>query len=164
MSSIEFSAPWGKLLWAFTVMGCLIFSSFIGAILIDGSAPNSLKATLIGIGVFIFGFCALGAVRGYRIEQDAVVVRRLLWETRISLNGLDSVEHDEDLIKGALRIGNGGIFVFSGWFWSRRLGWFRLYGNDILGRAVIFSVNGKSWMVTPGQPLTFVEELKKKIG
>ena len=163
MNSKRFSAPWGKLLSTFTIIGatCMVLAA-LTAVLSEDLPAIARVATLAGaIGVTIL--CALGAVRGYRIEGDKLMVERLLWETEIDLRGLESVEHHQDLIKGSLRVGNGGFFVFSGWFWSRKLGWFRLMGNDIIGRAVLLSIKGKRWMVTPSHPHTFVEELESRI-
>ena len=65
---------------------------------------------------------------------------------------------------GSIRVGNGGLFVFSGYFWTRALGWFRLYGNDILGRAVLLDFGDRKVVITPGDPQAFVAAAEKLIG
>lgn len=88
--------------------------------------------------------CTIFIVRGYQIEDNELILNRLGWNTTISLDGLQKVTHTKDLMKGSIRIGNGGFFVFSGWFWSKKLGWFQLAGNDILGRAVLLEFENKN--------------------
>lgn len=152
----RFRAPWGKLLSGITLVstGLLGFATFA----IWSTSP------LLGL-VFAgtLAICAAGAVRGYRIDGDTLVIERLGFDKRVSLKGLTAARHDKDLIQGSLRVGNGGLFVFSGYYWSKKLGWFRLHGNDILGRAVLLEIDGKKWMITPEYPNTFVEEISKHI-
>ena len=113
---------------------------------------------------FIWAVCGLFVVRGYRLEGTTLFIKRLFWETEVPLEGLVSVRHDNKLMKGALRVGNGGLFVFAGWYWSKEHGWFHLAGNDILGRAVLLETPRAKWMITPGDPKRFVAVAEELIG
>ena len=155
-TTTHYTAPWGKLLWGFTILG----AGVLGAATV-ATAPVSLPLSLLFGGTI--AICAGGAVRGYRIEGDTLIIERLGRDKRVSLKGLSGVRHGKDLMDGAIRVGNGGLFVFSGFYRTPELGWFRLHGNDILGRAVVFVVDGKKWMVTPDNPEAFVAELEKRI-
>ena len=68
------------------------------------------------------------------------------------------------MIQGSIRVGNGGLFVFAGMFWSKKLGWFRLAGNDILGRCVLLELPDRKWMITPDDPDAFVAAVSPLIG
>jgi hypothetical protein len=81
----------------------------------------------------------------------------------ISVHGLKNVIHEKNLMKGALRIGNGGFFVFSGWFRSKKLGWFHLVGNGILSRPVLLECEDKKWIVTPENPDECISILNEQI-
>ena len=153
----RFNAPWGKLLYAFTFVGASVCAGAAWTSAVVGAPvlATVCAGTLVG--------CAAFAVRGYRLEGDTLVIERLGWEKRVSLAGLEAVHHDKNLIDGALRVGNGGLFAFCGWFWSRKIGWFKLAGNDILGRAVLLELEGEKWMITPADPETFVAAARQLI-
>ncbi len=99
-------------------------------------------------------------VRGYRIVTGALMVRRLFWETRIPLAGLASAEHEPEIMKGCLRLfGNGGLFSFTGWFWNRRHGMFRVIATNTEDM-VALEIGGKTIVVSPDRPSEFIATLK----
>ena len=141
----------------------------------------STAATLICLGVAVFSwqrghhgflrfwlplllpFSALPfMVRGYRIAPGALMVRRLFWETEIALAGLASAEPDPEIMKGCLRLfGNGGLFSFSGWFWNRRHGIFRVIATNTRDM-VVLKIAGKTIVVSPDRPSEFIAALERK--
>jgi hypothetical protein len=157
-----FDAPWGKLLWTFTSVATVVMLS-VPVVMWKAGAPGLLGWGLGGVMIVTWTTCALFAVRGYRLEAGDLVIERPFWDTRVSLAGLQSVRHDKDLISGAIRVGNGGLFAFAGWFWSKQHGWFHLAGNDILGRCVLLEWADQKWMITPGDPEGFVLQFKGQI-
>ena len=155
------SAPWGKLLTVFTAIS---LSMMAGLVVVSASiAPAPWPMIVIASVALLTGVCALCMVRGYRIEGDTLCIERLGWVKRVSLVGLRRATHHTALIHGAVRVGNGGFFVFAGWFWSRKLGWFHLVGNDILGRAVLLELPDAKWMITPDDPDAFVTAVSELI-
>ncbi len=155
----HYTAPWGKLLYGMTALGTAVIGGAIVATFAAApTAPSVLLAAFMGATLMI---CATGAVTGYRIEGKTLIIERLGRNKRVSLEGLTAIRHDNDVMRGALRVGNGGLFVFSGFYWNRREGWFRLHGNDILGRAVVLEVDGTKWVITPESPEAFVAEVKR---
>jgi hypothetical protein len=143
----------------------------------------SAAATLICLGVAIFSwqrghhgllrfwlplllpFYALPfTVRGYRITNGALMIRRLFWETRISLAGLASAEHEPEIMKGCLRLfGNGGVFSFTGWFWNRRHGLFRIFATNTQDM-VALKIGRKTIVVSPDRPAEFIAAFEGKGG
>lgn len=160
MTNSKFEAPWGALLWVFTSLGCVVVVGGFAAVAMNAAMPPPARLTLCTVFAVTLIGCALTAVRGYRLEDGALVIERLGWEKRVPLAGLRAATHDKSLLDGALRVGNGGLFAFAGMFWSRKLGWFHLVGNDILGRPVLLEFADQKWLVTPDDPERFIAELR----
>ena len=160
MTTTDYTAPWSKLLWAFTTIGVgVLGGTILAAVLVP--FPGSLALAVIA--VVTLALCAIFAPRGYRLSGNTLTIDRMIGDNSVSLATLKAVTHGEDLIKGALRVGNGGLFAFSGMYWSRRHGWFHLSGTDILGRAVLLELEDAKWMITPGDPKRFVADARRLI-
>ena len=113
--------------------------------------------TLLGI---VMGGSILSVVRDYRIVGDTLVVRRLLWQTRIPLRGLVEVRSGASLTAGSLRLmGNGGFFSSTGQYWNRSLGRYRLLANDA-SRAVLLRFVDRRVVVAPQEPERLVQEVR----
>ena len=55
----------------------------------------------------------------------------ILRETALDLSGVTSVCHDPAAMKGSIRVfGKGGLFAFTGFYWSRTIGRYRAYVMD----------------------------------
>ena len=156
MQPVEFAAPWGPALrvastatvamLAILALGFLIFVPF-------GTAFGVLLLTLP---VAIVVAAALCMVRGYELTETDIIVRRLGWNTRLPMAGLQSVGGDAEAMKGSLRLfGNAGLFSFSGHFWNRRLGRFRALATDP-SRAVVLRYPKRTVVITPGDPQHFI--------
>jgi hypothetical protein len=62
-------------------------------------------------------------------------------------------------MKGSLRTcGNGGVFSFTGWYWSQSLGFYRAFVMD-LNRTVVLRFGRRTVVVSPDDPAGFVAEL-----
>lgn len=147
-----YKAPWGKAL--------KIVSVFATAILLAVAVwpvPGLWWFRILPLAVLAGAVPFV--VRGYEIREGALLIRRLWWGTRIELASLQSVQFDTEALKGSLKTcGNGGLFSFTGWFWSRRLGAYRMYVTD-LTRPVVLTFAGRRIVVSPEQPEAFVREL-----
>jgi hypothetical protein len=61
-----------------------------------------------------------------------------------------------DALRGAWRVfGNGGLFSFTGEFWSRKLGRFRALATDP-ERAVVLRWPKRTIVITPHDPQQFI--------
>ncbi len=106
---------------------------------------------------------ALFVVRGYAVDGSHLCVDRLVSRTRMPLAGLARVWTDPRACRGSLRIfGNGGLFSFTGWFYSRRLGRYRLFGTD-LSRAVVLRWPDRVVVVTPTAPQALIDCLRERV-
>jgi Bacterial PH domain len=158
MSPIEFRAPWSKSLKVLTTFSLAVLALVTVVALSTAVPPQAsfIRPLLVLVTVSV----ALGAlpfmVRGYVLTEDAILVKRLGWMTRLPLHGLRSVSGDVDALRGAWRVfGNGGLFSFTGEFWSRRLGRFRALATDP-ERAVVLRWPKRTIVITPHDPQQFI--------
>jgi hypothetical protein len=158
MAPIEFRAPWSrrlKVATAFSVATLgVVFCA--GLFSVHARAPAFATVVLMTIPVLI-GVAALPfMVRGYILTEDAILVNRLGWRTHLPLAGLTSVTGDVEALRRSIRLlGNGGLFSFTGEFWSRRLGRYRALATDP-DRAVVLRWPGRTIVITPHDPQHFI--------
>lgn len=146
-------------------------TSLFAAVLITGVAygawrgiPPTGFAHLVGtvvtcVPLVILAGGALFVVTGYEIEGTRLHVRRLLWATKIELQGLSRIWQDPDAIKHSLRVcGNAGLFAFTGLYESRKLGRYRMYATDPK-LAVILFLPKRIVIVTPAHPQAFIQSI-----
>ena len=144
--TLRFGAPWSTSL-------TLISLFVVGVFALVWAAGAVVAAVLLGATVALAGCYA---VLGYAVEPGALVVYRPGWETRIDLAGLQSATIDPDAMRFALRVfGAGGPFAFVGRYRNRRTGPFTAYATD-RDRCVVLRWNGRTVVVTPDDPETFV--------
>lgn len=155
-----FRAPWGKtLFW----MSALFTVICIGVTVVTLGALRDFKSPMLVVLQWlplVLPFaCVPFIVRGYVITDDAILIRRLFWSTRYERAFLRSAEIDSDAMKGSIRTcGNGGGYSFTGWYWSKRLGAYRCFVND-LNRAVVLRFATRTIVVSPDDPRDFVATL-----
>ena len=114
---------------------------------------------VVVVPLMLFVGAALFTIRGYQLGAGELRVRRLLWNSTVPLRGLVHAWHDPEAMRGSWRIfGNGGLFAFSGLFWSRSLGRYRAWATDP-ARAVVLALPGHTCVVTPEDPAVFLERL-----
>lgn len=118
----------------------------------------SILPLLIVVGAALF------TIRGYSVTNDAILIHRLFWDTKLSRQGLLSADLDPDAFRGAMRtFGNGGLFGFMGWYQSSHLGSFRAFATDS-ARTVVLRYAENAVVVTPDQPDRFVQDLSQDRG
>jgi Bacterial PH domain len=157
----HFRAPWSKSLIVastFATLVCLGVSYTLWTVLVDPSL-EPLRFWLALLPLAIILICALFTVRGYSITNDAILVERLLWTTRVPLDGLKSVVFDPHATRGSMRtFGNGGFFSFTGYFRNKELGSYRAFMTD-RRRAVVLRFLDRVILMSPDRPEDFVKTI-----
>lgn len=174
-----YQAPWGKtLIWSSGLLVAFVMTVAVGipymlrpVLSLTSSGPHMgiltahrmdcVAATLyLGwVGPLVVLACLPFMVRGYGITDDAILIRRLFWTTRLRRADLRSAEIIPRAMKGSLRtFGNGGAFSFTGWYWNRSLGGYRAYVTD-LNRTVVLRFWHRTVVISPGDPENFVNDL-----
>ncbi len=155
-----YKAPWGKLLIVSSVLVTLLcVGASVGTPLMLGKlvTPSITAASWLPL-VVIVG-CLPFVVRSYTITEDAILIRRLFWDTRLERVGLKSAEIQPDAMKRSIRTcGNGGGYSITGWYWSKSLGFYRAYVTD-LKRTVVLRYSMRTVVLSPDEPEDFVARL-----
>jgi hypothetical protein len=150
----EFAAPWGRLLKGMSFGVVVLMVGIAVAAVIDG------RGFLILLLPLSLALALPFMIRGYVLEEDMLVINRLGWETKFSLEDLQSWEFDPKAMKGSIRLcGNGGLFSFTGLYRNKALGKYRCFVND-LNRAVVLRFPNRTVVVSPDDPAGFVEAIK----
>jgi hypothetical protein len=152
-----YKAPWGTALKV--ISGFLVFLTVglvVGPLLLPDVIPAWDTAwVLLVIVTALLPFMVLG----YEVTEDAILIRRPFWKTRLSRTGLMSATLEPRVMSRAIRTcGNGGGFSFTGWYWKSGMGAFSAYVTD-LNRTVVLRFENRTAVVSPGEPEDFVKEL-----
>jgi len=165
MSRYFAAAPWPKTL-SFMSAGATVLLCGLGYAAYR-TIPTLARFThRFGAGIAlvfpaILVFSLLFMVRGYFLDRDLLSVQRLLWRTRVPLDGLRRVLVTAGACKGSIRVmGNGGLFAFTGLYQNKEIGRYRLFGTD-LSRSVVLVLQTRTVVVTPATPDDFIEHLRR---
>ena len=161
----HFRAPWSKSLIVasiFATLVCLGASYALWKLPMEVSESIRFWLALLPLAIILL--CALFVVRGYSITNDALLIDRLFWETRVPLSGLQSVKFDPDATGRSIRtFGNGGFFAFTGYFRNNELGTYRAFMTD-RRRAVVLRFPDRVLAVSPDRPEEFVSAISRYAG
>jgi hypothetical protein len=149
-----YKAPWSPRLIIMSSLLTPFFLGFAFAELRRGGASFRVGMLLLAL---VVG-CALFSIRGFTVTPDAILVRRLFWNTRLPLAGLQSARFDPLPIFGGIGIGNGGLFSFTGFWYTPSLGFCRLFITDRT-RCVWLRYPNRTVVVSPAAPEDFVQDL-----
>ncbi len=152
-----YRAPWGSSLKAISTIVSVLS---IGLLLLPHLRQHWMSLIWVqAVLPTIVAVCALFTVRGYRVESGVLVIERLLWGTRIPLDGLLSATVEPRAMRCSIRtFGNGGMFSFTGFYWSPGLGHYRAFVTD-LSRTVVLRFVTRTIVISPDDPEEMVREL-----
>ncbi len=149
----QFRSSWDFLLitMTFLISAALIVLAFIGDVF-----SVIIAIVFISLGAF-FG------VYGYSLRSKELRIIRLGWSKDILYNDIVDIEYSPDAMMGSLRkFGIGGFFSYYGLFKNRVIGNYKAFATHRKNTVVITTKSGKKIVVTPSEPVRFVEELKNK--
>lgn len=157
MAPIEFRAPWSKELRGRTIVSLIILVGVaLSGVFARSQMPLAAAAALVGLPLLVIGVSLLCMVRGYVLTEDAIIIRRGGWDTRLPLAELRSVAGDVEAMQRSIRLtGNDGLFSFTGGFWSRKLRRYRALATDP-SRAVVLRYPKRTIVITPHDPQHFI--------
>ncbi len=158
-----YQAPWGRSL--IVVSSLLVALCVANVVLFQGHFQDGPRK-IVALGQWtlpVIVLCLLPfMIRSYAITENAILIRRLFWTTRLDRAGLKSAEVIPKAMHKSLRTcGNGGGFSFTGWYWSKSLGFYRAFVTD-LNRTVVLRFEKRTMVVSPGEPEEFVAELNQE--
>jgi hypothetical protein len=162
----RFTAPWALSVRIITpaVCGILVAVSLIGATALPDHVPSFARSVAIILPLLVLAGTLPFLIGGYVLHERTLLIERLAWKTRIDLTALRSAVADPNAMRGSLRLfASGGLFGFFGWFRNHSLGLYRAYATDPR-RAVVLKLSGRTVVVTPDDPDTFVAEVRRRVG
>ena len=149
-----FRAPWSTTVKLFTV-------AISAALLAVVAGTNAVVAAVVAAIVMT---TALFAVRGYSVDEQHVTVHRLIGAKRFSLDAVRSAEHRPGITGGSWRLfGVGGLFGSVGVFHNKALGRYHAFTTDA-ARSVVLDLGDRTVVVTPDDPVRFVEAVEEGRG
>ena len=161
----HFKSPWGRSLIIISTAATLLC---LGVTIIPwlSAAPAHLGRFAFWVSLLPLALvvtCALFTIRGYTITQDTLEVHRLLWRTRIPLEGLQSVQFDPHAMRRSIRtFGNGGFFSFTRFFWNKALGAYRAFVTDS-ERTTVLRFPSRTIVLSPEPEDEFIRELSSRV-
>lgn len=160
------AAPWATSLQVVSAIGtaALVGTGFAATRVIPHGTRAPFAETFGTLVALVPPLVALGAllfvVRGYEVVPGEVRVARLLWSTRVGLDGLSSASHDPSAMACSLRLfGNGGLFSITGLYQNKTLGRYRAFVTDPK-RSVVLRLPKRTVVLSPEDPFTFLHELR----
>ena len=154
-----YNAPCGKTLRWVSLLSTLLLVA-VAATMLYKVAPETVRG-LAALPLLILIGAALFVIRSYTIAPNELLVQRLLWTTRLSLSGLQSVEAMPDAMRGSLRLfGNGGMLSITGLYRNRALGNYRAFVTD-LKKTVVLRFPKRTVVVSPENLERFVAEISR---
>jgi hypothetical protein len=156
-----YKAPWCKALVIVSVLATLLCLgiAFGTPLLPRAKHGGETGYWLAWLPLALVLVCPLFIVRGYTIVPDAILVRRLLWDTRLPRAGLRSAVADPLAMRKSIRTcGNGGFYSITGFYWNKTLRSYRAFVTDPR-LAVVLRYEKRTVVVSPGEPEDFVREL-----
>lgn len=131
------------------------------------SGPRELvvwSLSMVAMPVAFMVISPLFMVRGYTLDGDQLRIQRLGWNSTIDLAQVQDFYADIDAMKGGWRLcGNGGLFCFSGYFRSKKLGNFRPFVTNLKSCVVIRTAE-KTVVISPEDPEALVAALTERFG
>ncbi len=149
-------APWGRALIVTSCLATVVCAAVPIYTLRFVTFPVVQTAVWLPLLVPLLALAFI--VRGYTITQDSVLIHRLWWDTVISRESIREVIDQPNAMVSSIRTcGNGGMFSFTGWYWSQALGFYKAYVTDF-NRTVIIHKKVGAAVISPADPTAFVND------
>ena len=157
-NSMNIKASYDKMVWIITIFTVLTLTGLVGFSLYEiffgtGQQGSVILHVIIIISQLLILIVTYGfAPSSYSLQNDAIIIhRKLFGDKKIDLSQVESIREITDgEMKGSIRtFGVGGLFGFFGYFRSRVLGSYRMYGSRWSNFVLIELRNGKKLLITP---------------
>ena len=167
MTHHHFKAPWGRTLFIASAFTTIVMLGTACLLILNRQIPWFVSLPLptdsLGIVIAAVLLIPLGAlpfiIRGYVLTKDGILIKRLWWNTVLPFAEMRSVEVEPHALSHSFRTcGNGGLYSFTGFYWSRQLGHFRAYVTD-LNRTVIVHMRNRTAVLSPDDPAAFARSV-----
>jgi hypothetical protein len=138
--------------------------SGIVIVLFAGIAIATGSILAAGLGAILIVFTYGCSPRSYSIQDRTIVVKRLIGNVRIALDGLCELRPaTRDDLRGCIRLwGSGGLFGWYGLFRTSKLGKCTWYVTN-RSNAVVAVTGGKTVVFSPDDTAGFMAEVQASV-
>lgn len=159
----EYKAPWSKILYVMSTISTILLLG-IPLIIYTSKAYHASIVTIVLLFLpLLLLITLLFTIRGYIITPNALLIKRLFWNSSVDLSGLISVEVDPTAMNGSIRtFGNGGMFSITGYFRNKKLGSYRAFAMNP-ENSVVLKFFKRTIIVTPENPQDFKSNIEQYI-
>ncbi len=171
MTSQHFKAPWGRTLFIASAFTTLVMLGVACMLILNRQIPWFVSLPLppgsFGLMIAAVLLVPLGAlpfiIRGYAVTEDGILIKRLWWNTVLPFAEMRSVEAEPLALSHSFRTcGNGGLYSFTGYYWSQQHGHFRAYVTD-LNRTVVVHMKNRTAVLSPDDPEAFARAVTTRL-
>ncbi len=171
MATKEYPLPWDVFAKTVTLLVIAIDLALLAAftvIYVEGLLQPEVYAIIAALLLGVLLLPLLFAPLKYRLEDDALVIKRILRSIRIPYTSITSIETADSLDGwgklGAFRLwASGGLYGYYGAFYSSKLGVINVYARRRQGFVLITLKNGTKYALAPPDPKEFERELARTI-
>jgi hypothetical protein len=159
----EYKAPWSNTLYVISAISTILLMG-VPLIIYTSKAYHASIVTIVLLFLpLLLLITLLFTIRGYIITPNALLIKRLFWNSSVDLSGLISVEVDPAAMNGSIRIfGNGGMFSITGYFRNKKLGNYRAFAVNPKN-SVVLKFFKRTIIVTPANPQDFKSNIEQYI-
>lgn len=127
-------------------------------------AASAHNGAIVGLGALLLALAYAYSPRGYTIQERSIVVRRLIGDARIALDGVREVRAGTgDDFRGCIRLwGNGGLFGYYGLFRTSKLGKSTWYVTN-RSHAVVVVTAARTVVLSPDEVDPFLEAIRASV-
>ena len=155
---MEFKASLNTTTKIITIIGSLILIGVNLPILFFQQYIFWVTICILALTLVIFIISWGFSTKGYKIENQMLVIKRPLGNKNFALKDFQSIERiaKKDL-RFSLRVfGNGGLFGYYGKFYNRKFGKMTWFVTNLNNSILIKMTDGKKIVVTPDEPESFL--------
>jgi len=151
-------APWDSLIKGVT-LGVFILIIFITAMFVIFIGNLFFKIGIITLYCSILLFPYLWTPRGYLVQDNKVIVKRLISDVKVEIK---DVERWKWTWWGVRLLGSGGLYGYYGFFHFRGTGRVRMYATNRYKLVLVKDNQDRKILISPEAPDKFIQLLQER--
>lgn len=170
-TAVRFKASWGTATWIITLFTMVLIVTLAVLLIVAprfGDHHAGGLEALIAAGVLLIpAITALFVPLGYELNDEGLVVRRYGPDIRVPWREIASIEPRVWSLWKSLGLrlfGDGGLFGFAGWFWTRDLRTMRVSATRLDTLVVIHRRDARPLILSPDDREAFIAAVEQHIG
>jgi glucose uptake protein GlcU len=114
--------------------------------------------------LFICIYCVLETPRSIEINENEIILHKLMGKLVIALNMITNIEPYKPDKSEIRLLGSGGFWGFTGIFWNANIGKYRAFVGDFSQAFLIQTLDRKIYVLSCDNPAEIIEYVNNKRG